>query len=176
MGTSLKILMVEDSADDAELIARTLRRGGCDPIYHRVETAEAMRAALARTRWDLVIADYSMPLFSALAALKLLREKEPDLPFILVSGTVGEEVAVQAMRAGANDYVMKHSLLRLWPAIQRELADAETRRAHRQAESRYHVLFNSVPVGVLVTTPDGRVLEANPTFVKMLSLGHGESF
>lgn len=166
----LQILIVEDSEDDAELVARALRRGGCDLTYQRVETPAAMAAALARPGWDLVIADYTMPHFNGLSALKLLREKELDLPFILVSATIGEEVAVQAMKAGANDYVMKHNLARLWPAVERELGDAEVRHAHRQAESRYRNLFNNVPVGVLITTPDARVFETNPTFVKMLGL------
>src|SRR5579863_2415036 len=103
----VQILMVEDSADDAELVARTLRRGGCDLTYQRVETATAMKAALTQPGWDLVIADYSMPQFSGLEALKLLREIDLDLPFILVSANVGEDVAVQAMKAGANDYVLK---------------------------------------------------------------------
>jgi len=166
----LQVLIVEDSADDAELIARTLRRGGFDLSYQRVDTSAAMAAALAQPGWDLVIADYSMPYFSGLRTLKLLREKEPDLPFILVSATIGEEVAVQAMKAGANDYIMKHNLARLWPAVERELRDAAVRRAHRQAESRYHNLFNNVPVGVLITTGDARVFETNPAFVKMLGL------
>jgi len=166
----VRILVVEDSADDAELIARTLRRGGCDLIYQRVDTAAAMKAALAQPGWDLVIADYSLPQFSGLEALKLLREIDLDLPFILVSAKMGEDVAVQAMKAGANDYVFKHNLVRLWPAVQRELGEAEVRRARRQAESRYRNLFNNVPVGVLITTPDARIFETNPTFVKMLGL------
>jgi two-component system sensor histidine kinase/response regulator len=166
----VQILMVEDSADDAELVARRLRRDGCDLTCHRVETAAAMAAALAQPGWDLVIADYSMPHFSGLEALKLLRERDLDLPFLLVSAKMGEDVAVQAMKAGANDYVLKHDLVRLWPAVQRELGEAEVRRARRQAESRYRNLFNNVPVGVLITTLDAKIFETNPAFVKMLGL------
>ncbi len=98
-----KILIVEDSADDTELVVRALRRGGHEVKYDRVETAEAMLAALKEKTWDLVIADYAMPRFNGIEALELLRVQDRDLPFILVSGTVGEEVAVQAMRAGAQD-------------------------------------------------------------------------
>ena len=151
-----QLLIVEDSADDAELMVRALRRAGCDPTYERVETPEAMQAALARGAWDLVIADYSMPHFTGLAALKMLRDQELDLPFILVSGSVGEDVAVAAMKAGAQDYILKGNLARLAPAVERELRDAQVRRARKQAESRYRNLFNSVPVGVFITTPDGQ--------------------
>src|SRR5208282_3262416 len=134
MSESRRILMVEDSADDAELTARALRRGGCNLTYERVETPEAMRAALLREKWDLVIADYSMPHFNGLAALKLLQEQGLDLPFILVSGTVGEHVAVEAMKSGAGDYVLKNNLVRLPLAVERELRDFEMRGARKRAE------------------------------------------
>src|SRR6267378_4100408 len=120
MSTPCRVLLVEDSEDDAELVIRVLRRGGTELTYQRIETREAMEAALQTERWDIVIADYSMPHFSGLAALQLLREKEPDLPFILISGTVGEEVAVKAMQAGAQDYVLKDNLTRLQHAVERE--------------------------------------------------------
>jgi PAS domain S-box-containing protein len=120
--------MVEDSADDAELVARQLRRGGWDPEIRRVETAEAMEAALAEARWDVVLADYALPQFSGPAALAQLRRAGLDLPFIIVTGAISEDTAVAAMRAGAHDYVMKDNLRRLGPAIQRELREAEERR------------------------------------------------
>jgi signal transduction histidine kinase len=167
---TLRILLVEDSADDAELVARTLRRAGCELVYHRVETADGMEAALTRSEWDLIIADYSLPQFSGLDALRLLRSMEIDLPFVLVSASVGEDLAVEAMRAGANDYVLKHNLARLAPAVKRELREAEIRRARAEAESRYRNLFNQVPVGVLTATLDGLMLEANPTFIRMIRL------
>ena len=154
--TAINLLIVEDSADDAELMVRALRRAGVDPTYERVETPEAMEAALARGSWDLVISDYSMPHFSGLAALKLLQDKELDLPFILVSGNAGENVAVDAMKAGAHHYILKDNLARLAPAVERELRDAELRRERQRAESRYRNLFNSVPVGVFITTPKER--------------------
>jgi PAS domain S-box-containing protein len=173
--TAINLLIVEDSADDAELMVRALRRAGVDPTYERVETPEAMEAALARGSWDLVISDYSMPHFSGLAALKLLQDKELDLPFILVSGNAGENVAVDAMKAGAHHYILKDNLARLAPAVERELRDAELRRERRRAESRYRNLFNSVPVGVFITTPEGKVIEANPRFVAMLGFADEES-
>jgi len=170
----LRILMVEDSADDAELAVRVLRQSGFDLTCERVDTPEAMRAALEAGSWDLVIADYSMPRFSGLAALKLLQDKGFDLPFILASGTVGEDVAVEAMKAGAHDYVLKTNLTRLPLAIERELRDAETRREAKRAEARYRNLFNRVPVGITSTTPEGKVLAANPAFVEMLGFADVE--
>ncbi len=117
MNAPRRILMVEDSANDAELTARALRRSGYELTFERVETPEAMQAALTRAKWDLVIADYSMPRFNGLDALKLLRDQGLDLPFILVSGTVGEDVAVEAMKCGADDYVLKSNLARLPLAV-----------------------------------------------------------
>jgi PAS domain S-box-containing protein len=166
--SAMQLLIVEDSADDAELMIRALRRAGCDPDYERVETPEAMQAALLRGSWDMVIADYSLPHFSGLAALKMLQDQEIDLPFILVSGSVGEDVAVAAIRAGARDYILKGNLARLAPAVERELREAQARTARKHAESRYRNLFNSVPVGVFVTNPKGELIEANPRFVAML--------
>src|SRR5579863_6645590 len=137
MSAPRHILIVEDSPDDAELVARALRRGGCDLTFERVETAQTMLAALVKQKWDVVIADYSLPHFNGLAALKLLQEQRLDLPFILVSGTVGEELAVQAMKAGAHDYVLKGNLSRLPFAVERELRDCEVRVARKHAENLY---------------------------------------
>jgi PAS domain S-box-containing protein len=134
-----------------------------------------MDAALARGSWDLVISDYAMPRFSGLAALKLLQDKELDLPFIMVSGSAGENVAVDAMKAGAHHYILKDNLARLAPAVERELREAESRRERKRAESRYRNLFNTVPVGVFMNTPEGKVIEANPWFVAMLGFDDQES-
>ena len=134
MGVPLNILMVEDSEDDAALLLRELRRGGYDPTSWRVDTPEAMHEALDKLRWDVIVADYAMPRFSGPAALALLKETGKDIPYITVSGTVGEEIAVDMMRAGAHDYMMKDKLMRLVPAIKRELHEAEMRRDHRRAE------------------------------------------
>ena len=133
MSQALRLLLIEDSEDDALLLLRALRKGGYDLIVERVDTPDAVKAALDRHRWDLIISDYVIPGFGGLEALKLVKERGLDLPFIIVSGQIGEDSAVAAMKAGAHDYVMKDSLVRLVPAIGRELQEAEVRRARRQA-------------------------------------------
>ena len=139
MTAPVRLLLVEDRPEDAELILLQLRRSGLEIVHERVETAAQMIAALNAQPWDIVLSDYSLPQFGGLAALKLVRERLlPDMPFILVSGTVGEDVAVAAMKAGANDYIMKANLARLAPAVQRELRDAEVRREARQTELELH--------------------------------------
>jgi len=137
MSTQLRVLIVEDSEDDALLLLRELRRGGYDPTSERVDTPEAMDAALDLQIWDIVLSDYAMPRFSMLAALTMIQEKELDLPFVIVSGAIGEEAAVEAMRAGANDYIMKGNLARLVPVIERELREAEVRRKRKRAEEAW---------------------------------------
>ena len=134
MAIPLRVLMVEDSADDADLIARELRRGGYDLEFERVDTAPAMEAALTRHAWDLVMSDHSMLQFDSNAALNILKSSGADIPFIIISGTIGEERAVQAMKSGASDYLVKGHLARLIPVVQRELADVAGRRARRAAE------------------------------------------
>lgn len=134
MGTPLRLLMLEDSPDDELLVLAALRTGGYDVMHRRVWSAEAMRAALLEDGWDLIISDYCMPDFDAPAALAIANESNRDLPFIIVSGTVGEEQAVEAMRAGARDYVMKDSLGRLAPSVRRELNEARERQARREAQ------------------------------------------
>ena len=134
MGTHLRILFIEDSEDDARLVLREIQRSGYEVESQRVETAEAMRAALARQVWDLVICDFSLPRFSAPNALELLKKGDHDLPFIIVSGTIGEESAVNALKAGAHDFIIKGNFARLIPAIERELKEAEVRRERRERE------------------------------------------
>jgi len=134
MSTPLRVLIVEDSENDAELIMHELRHADYSLAAIRVESREAMDQALKNHKWDLVLCDHAMPAFSSDKALELFNEYELDIPFIIVSGTIGEEHAVAAMRAGCNDYVMKNNIKRLVPAIQRELRDAEERRAHKQAQ------------------------------------------
>jgi two-component system, NarL family, sensor histidine kinase UhpB len=137
--TPLQVLIVEDSQNDALLLELELQRAGYQTVCHRVDTAAAMSAALARQRWDLIIADYVMPLFNGLAALALVREKGPDVPFIIVSGHITEDTAVAAMKAGAHDYVMKDKLARLGPAVERELREAEVRRQRRRTDETLKV-------------------------------------
>jgi FixJ family two-component response regulator/anti-sigma regulatory factor (Ser/Thr protein kinase) len=135
-GKPLRVLVVEDSEDDTLLMVDQLAGGGYGVAYTRVETAEQMSAALRRQTWDLVIADYRMPHFSGPAALEILCKSGLDIPFILVSGTAEEDAGVEMMRAGACDFIMKHSLTRLGPAVDRELADAESRRQRKLSEER----------------------------------------
>ena len=131
MGEPLHVLVVEDSEDDALLLLRELERDGFEPQFQRVQTASEMRAALGSQSWHAVISDYSLPDFSAPAALEVLRESGNDLPFIVTSGTVGEDVAVATMKAGAHDYLPKGNLRRIGQAIRREMREAEIRRQNR---------------------------------------------
>jgi len=140
MGKLLRVLIIEDSEDDFLLLLRQLRKGGYDPEYERVETAEPMEKALREKSWDVVLCDYKLPHFSGFEALSLFNKSGIDIPFIIVSGTIGEETAVAAMRAGARDYVMKDKLSRIVPAIERELKEAESRKLRRIYE---HELFKS---------------------------------
>src|SRR5450830_640005 len=130
----VKVLIVEDSEDDAKLALLALRRGGFEPTYRRVQTAAELETALAQERWDAVILDFKMPGFTGMDALRIFRSTGLDIPVILISGTIGEETAVDAMKAGASDYVMKKSLARLAPALERELKETQMRAAHRQAQ------------------------------------------
>ncbi len=159
MNTPLRVLMVGDSESEAGLIIRRLQRGGYDLVHKRVETPGEMRAALAQPDWDIVLADYKMPQFPALAALEILKASGLDLPFIIVSGTIGEEKAVAMMKAGVHDYVMKHNLARLVPAVQRELKEAEGRREHRLAEeallaseTTLSSILRAAPIGIGLVT------------------------
>jgi PAS domain S-box-containing protein len=168
MNRTLRVLHVEDSERDAALLTRHLSRAGYELISERVEGPEAMRAALESQECDVILCDYSMPHFNALSALALLKEMEVDLPFIIISGTVGEAVAVEAMRSGAHDYLMKDNLVRLAPAIERERHEAENRRARRHAEEQlrgsqlYTRLLMESNIDALMTTdPLGIITDVN---------------
>ena len=170
MDRDLRVLHVEDSMLDATLLERHLSRSGYRPLSERVETSETMRAALEKGTWDVILCDYSMPTFNAVEALTLLKELGLDIPFIIISGTVGETVAVEAMRVGAHDYLMKDNLVRLAPIIDRELQDVEGRRARRRAEealkdseTELSALFESMTDVILVLDSDGRYLKIAPT-------------
>jgi two-component system cell cycle sensor histidine kinase/response regulator CckA len=172
----LRALMVEDSATDAKLILKALQRTDRSVEFERVETGEAMRMAL-EAQWDVVISDWSMPKFSALAALAILKEKALDLPFIIVSGTVGEESAVEAMRAGARDYVLKDKLSRLGPAVERELLEHENRRAlreaelgRREAEQRSKRIVDSAMIGMWVLDSQSKTTFMNARMASILGV------
>ena len=134
MGKAVRLLVVEDSEDDARLAMMTLRRAGFEPTYRRVEDANSLLSAMKEARWDAVLSDSRLPGFSGVEALQLFRSSGLDIPFIFVSGTIGEETAVEAMKAGASDYVMKENLARLAPALERELQQAALRAERRQAQ------------------------------------------
>src|SRR5689334_12005652 len=152
MGNELKVLIVEDMEDDALLLLRELKRNSYEPIYQRVQTSEDLQSALTTQAWDIILSDYSMPQFSGIEALKLLQSSGLDTPFILVSGTVGESLAVEAMKAGASDYLLKDKLTRLGPAVKRELREAEVRRERKQAEKDIQKLNEELESKVIERT------------------------
>ncbi|QPC83952.1 PAS domain S-box protein [Phototrophicus methaneseepsis] len=177
MSNPLRILLAEDSEDDALLLMRHLRKGGYDPIYRQVESASAMRAALEENDWDIVISDYQMPQFSGLDALSIFSKSGLEIPFIVVSGTIGEELAVEAMRAGAHDYLMKDNLARLLPAIQRELREAHIRRDRKkseqtliESEQQYRILFESSPEAIVIIGLNGEIIDCNPAVESLTGL------
>jgi two-component system sensor histidine kinase UhpB len=160
MRKPLHVLLVEDSDADAYLISAELRQHGYDLSCERVQTESSFRAQLEAKDWDVIIADYRLPRFSAASALEIVQEKHVDVPFIIVSGTIGEDVAVAAMKAGAHDYVMKGKLARLVPAVEREMKDAEVRRARARAEVEVRFqadLLNAVGQAVVATDAAGTI-------------------
>jgi len=169
----IKVLIVMDSEDDAALLVSRLQGGGYEPVYKIVATPEEMTEALINEDWDLVISDYVLPRFSGLAALKLFQQKGVDLPFIIVSGKIGEDIAVRAMKAGAHDYILKNNLSRLVPAINRELREATMRRdrkraeeAVRHSEERFRALFENAPLGIVIKR-HGSIILANQAFIHL---------
>jgi signal transduction histidine kinase len=149
MGKPLHLLLVEDSEDDALLTVRLLERGGYDVAFERVDNPVALTSALVQREWDIIVADYSMPGFSGTAALRIVRDKGLDLPFIFVSGTIGADVAVAAMRNGAQDYLIKGDLARFLPAVERELDGAQRRKEHKQVERQLQQMEKFESLGKL---------------------------
>ena len=178
---SLRVLLVEDSEDDAALVLRTLRRGGYEVDWERVQTAEALTEALARRPWDIVLSDYNMPQFDALQALRTLRGQSGHLPFIIISGSIGEETAVAAMRAGANDYVMKTNLPRLVPAVEREVRDAaerqeraRTQKALLDLQEKFQTVFHESLDVLIVLDAQGTIRHVNRAVGR--TMGYDERF
>lgn len=164
MAGLLLVLIVEDSENDTALLLEELRQKGYAPVHKRVQTADAMSSSLEGHNWDVVISDYVMPDFSGPVALKLLRDKKLDTPFIVVSGTYGEEAAVDMMKAGANDYIVKGNLSRLVPAIERELEAANSRRGRAKAEEARRFLaaiVESTEDAIYAKSLDGTIVSWN---------------
>jgi two-component system, cell cycle sensor histidine kinase and response regulator CckA len=188
MKPPLRVLIVEDSEDDMLLILRELRQSGYTLDYQRVDTAVAMHTALEQQSWDIVIADYSLPAFSGPEALKLMQNQGLDLPFIIISGTIGEDTAVDAMKAGAHDFLSKGKLARLVPAVERELREAEERRKRHSAEhalqeandvlrnyaDELEGLYNHAPCGYHSLDKEGILIRINDTELKMLGYARDE--
>ncbi len=177
MDKPLKVLLIEDSKDDAELLLLELRRGGYTPVHKRVETPDGFAEAVQDRSWDIVLSDYSMPLFSPLAAIKELHRLDYDVPFIIVSGAIGEETAVKCMRAGVHDYIMKDNLARLIPAIERELQDRAVRRERKHAEAAleeserlFRAIFDQTFQFISLLRPNGDVMAINRTALDFINL------
>lgn len=156
----LRTLIIEDSEDDALLLTRYLQQT-YELIYVRVDSADGLSQALQQGEWDLVLSDHAMPGFDSFAALQIVQQSGRDLPFIIVSGAIGEDLAVAAIKAGAHDYLLKSNLKRLIPAIERELQAAQARRTHFQSEQRFRATFEQAAVGIAHVGLDGRWLRVN---------------
>jgi len=176
----IRLLMVEDSEDDALLIIRALKKGGYNQEHERVETATAMEKALKEKQWDVILCDYKMPKFNVPSAIALLKEINIDIPMIVVSGAIGEEMAAECMRLGAHDYIMKSNLSRLCPAIKRELEESESRikrkqaeEALRESEEKYRNLFENANETIFVAQ-DGKVVFFNPMALMLLGYDGAE--
>jgi sigma-B regulation protein RsbU (phosphoserine phosphatase) len=181
MDKCLNVLIIEDSEDDALFLLRELRRYGYEPSSLRVDTAEAMREALATREWEIVFSDFVMPKFSGLAALVMLKESNLDLPFIIVSGKIGEETAAQLMKAGAHDYILKGNLARLAPVIEREMHEAGERRkrkeseeALREVEKRFRATFEYAASGITHFDINGQFLRVNQKLCDLTGYTRGE--
>jgi len=177
----LRVLLVEDSEQDAKLLEMRFRQPQWTAECKRVQDETALRQALEKEEWDLIISDYVLPGFSGLRALEVVRELELDVPFIVVSGMIGEETAVAAMKAGAHDYLMKDNMARLVPAVERELREAETRRGRRISEQKLKMehtfrktIENSIPSGIAVMDLSKVQTYVNPSFCAMVGWSEGD--
>lgn len=181
MKKRLRVLLIEDSEFDGKMLIALLRGGGYEVESLRVQNADSMRAALASAKWDIIFSDHEMPEFNAPSALNVLKDSQLDIPFIIVSGGIGEETAVGLMKAGAHDYLVKGQYGRLLPAVDREVREAKHRaglraaeESLRQSELRYRLLWENAPDVVIVASLDGGIVYANTTAKDMLGYGPQE--
>ena len=181
MKRQLRVLVVEDSEFDAQVMISLLRRAGYDPFMHRVETSSSLAEAVTGKTWDIILADYNLPTFNALDALKHIQACGLDVPFIIVSGGIGEDIAVAAMKAGAHDYLMKGNLSRLAPAVERELREASIRSEQRQAkhdmqesEQRYRLLWETSPDAVVLMDDQCHMQFVNPAVEEVFGFAPDE--
>ncbi len=175
MSVPIRVLIIEDNEDDTILETDALVRGGFNIVYERIESRESLTKALDTKNWECIISDYSLPQFTGLEALEILKNSGKDIPFILISGTIGEETAVDAMKAGASDYIMKNNLNRLVPAFKRELREAESRSQKRQAEAAIQferillrTLIDNIPDFIYVKDRDCRIIVANKSSIEFM--------
>ena len=182
MSKLLRVLMVEDSDGDVQLMIRTLKKAGYEPAYQQVETAESMRNALEKEPWDVILCDYQMPQFTGQDAIALLKETGMETPLIIVSGIIGEETAVECMRSGALDYIMKGNLARLIPAIERELREAAIKKENQvmtvllgESEKRFTHVFQHAPVPMAIASvAGGQLLAVNKKYVHLTGFSQEE--
>src|SRR5712692_3367287 len=168
----LRLLLIEDSDRDAAHVMLELRRGGLSAEVHRVETREELAAALDGGAWDAVVSDFHLPRFSAPEALDALKSRGLDVPFIVVSGAIGEDTAVELMRAGAHDYLLKDRLARLHVAVEREIGQASLRRAKRRVESLFQAVLRASPVpSAIIDRATMHVIDGSNTFARQFGIG-----
>ena len=181
MDKPIRVLIVDDSEDDGLLLVRNLKNGGFSPSYEQLDTAEAMIKALDNQTWDVILCDNSMPTFDASSALELYKDKGLDLPFIIVSGTIADEAAVAAMKAGAHDYIMKGNLARLSSAIDRELREAKNRQERRiteiqliKSEEKYRTLFEDSRDAIYLNNQEGELIDFNLSTLELFGYSREE--
>ena len=181
MDKPIRVLIVDDSEDDGLLLVRNLKNGGFSPSYDQVDTAEGMNKALDEQTWDVILCDNSMPTFDAASALELYKDKRLDLPFIIVSGTIADETAVAAMKAGAHDYIMKGNLARLSSAVDRELREAKNRQERRiteiqlrKSEEKYRTLFEDSSDAIYLNNQKGELIDFNQSTLELFGYSREE--
>ena len=170
----LLVLIVEDSEDDTIMVVRELETAGYKVQWERVDTEPSMKSALWKKHWDMILCDYRMPDFSAIRALEIAQESGLDIPFIIISGAIGEDLAVEAMKLGAHDYLMKGKLARLVSAAEREMREARVRRQRRHVEGRLRDMLDSLMEGCQIFTFDWKCIYVNDSAISQIGKARGE--